>query len=168
MRKNWKRILAAALAACMIFCDSSLVYAAESQPIVEASETEVETTEIGDEMTLPEATEEDVVTEESTEEVEDVEPVEETEQEEILPEEEPTEEEKEIVEIMPVNEVSSVVGMNEAVDGTQLDLDVFQDTIKIPAGETVTVAYNGKHLGAPLKETAPKLRFFLMILMYQH
>ena len=122
MRKNWKRILAATLAACMIFCDSSLVYAAESQPIVEASETEteVETTEIGDETTLPEATEEDVVTEESTEEVEDVEPVEETEQEEILPEEEPTEEEKEIVEIMPVTEVSSVVEMNEAVDGTTI------------------------------------------------
>lgn len=115
MRKNWKRILAAVLVACMIFCDSSLVYATETQPIVETpeSETEVEATEIGDETILPEATEEEIITEEPTEE---------TEQEELLPEEEPVEEEKEVVEIMPVTEVDSVEKMNtSAIDETEIN-----------------------------------------------
>lgn len=85
MKKCWKRVLAATLAACVIFCDSSLAYAAESQPIVDASEsgTEVEATEIGDETVLPEITEEEVVTEESIEKVEETELAEETEEESV-------------------------------------------------------------------------------------
>ena len=63
MKRRWKRILAGFMAACIIFGDSSLVYAAEStQPVVEASETEV-SDEIPDEEII-----EDVVEQETPEE----------------------------------------------------------------------------------------------------
>ena len=42
MKRSWKRILAGFLAACIVFGDSSLVYAAEStQAVVESSESEI-------------------------------------------------------------------------------------------------------------------------------
>ncbi len=35
MKKNWKKILALVLAASVIFCDSSLVYAAQTMQVEE-------------------------------------------------------------------------------------------------------------------------------------
>ena len=120
MKKSWKRILAAALAACMIFCDSSLVYAAESQPIEETSE--IETSEI----------ESEELDEESVSETVEVTEVE----EETATEEENSEEV--VVESLEITEVSSVIEMNSAVDGTTItELTVGQDVL-VSGGEAGT------------------------------
>lgn len=70
MKRSWKRILAGFLAACIVFGDSSLVYAAEStQQVVETSEAEdvVVNDEILDE-TVADETDESVTEEQAAEE----------------------------------------------------------------------------------------------------
>lgn len=107
MKKSWKRILAAVLAACMIFGDSSLVYASESsKPIEEVSseagdETAIASSEMSEDI-VGEAEEaisekqEEVVLEENPQEeipVEEEIPVVEEPQETEVPEEQIPDEE---------------------------------------------------------------------------
>ena len=96
MKKNWKRILAAFLAASMIFGNAVPAYATESEPVIEVVEAETEVTEevtvledgLDDivEETVPETVEEvtEEVTENTAEPEADLENVEEGEPEKIL------------------------------------------------------------------------------------
>lgn len=125
MKKNWKRILATALAACMIFCDSSLVYAAESKPIEEISAAEetlvpeetsaVENTLVPEEISVDEDSdegvlEEEIVLEETVLEETDTsgESVEDEEKLEIVTSEETVDQEEVISEMMEITEKNDV------------------------------------------------------------
>lgn len=168
MKKSWKRILAAVLAACMIFGDSSLVYAAESsKPIEEVS------TEAGDETAISSEMSEDMAgeTEETTPEKQGEVVIEENPQEEIPVEEEipavEESQEKEVpeeqipdVEALPAEtedvlvesdetfaENSTTTVNSDEADKNNIKLNTFDQMLTVPAGETITVTYEGPHLG---------------------
>lgn len=127
MRNDWKRILAAALAACMLLGDSSFAYAAESVPTEEASENEADLETVVE-------PEEEVIQEEPQMEADaEVEEQEPTETEETLPEEnevvEEVEDLKESVEIpadaeaQPLNDEREWITVGQKFETGILDED---------------------------------------------
>lgn len=152
MRRRWKRILAAAMAACIIFGDSSLVYAAEStQPAVETSEMTEFSEEILEE-TVTEV-ETDILEEtlENTEEVTETLPVE-TEISESFVEKETTvlnsekTEDSEIVQIPMFSEVF----VNPLYKDVVTEEDILKDVEVIAVSEEETATYTTIEAAAEL------------------
>lgn len=147
MSGNWKRLLAAALAASMILGDSSFAYAAESQPIENASideQTEQSESSDPDEDVVDDSQQGESVEQETAEE--DGDDGTETPNTEIPESADETE------EILTRDEASAVDDdTNNNEGGEEPDslqkLDRFDGCLTISAGETVQVNYEGKRLG---------------------